>query len=78
MPKTVGRPRKRLRQKQLEMAARILNFDVSRKGVLNQAQCPKHGRHNTSFLYDENKNGVRVFCEKCDWQTLYRENVWSH
>ena len=68
---------KRLTRSQLKMAAQILTFDVERKGAVNKAECPIHKKKNLRYLYVED-DGVYVFCELCDWHTVYRKNIWIH
>ena len=68
---------KRLTRAQLEMAANILNFDVERKGTINHAECPKHGRQHLTYLFTKDRS-VEVACKKCSWHTHYPEVVWEH
>ena len=69
--------KKALTRPQLEMAANILNFDIRRKGAVNRAECPKHGRDNLTYLFYEGL-GVKISCKKCEWTTRYPEIVWEH
>lgn len=70
-----GRPRKRLSQEQLEMAARILNLDVARRGEINRSRCPVHGKQALSYLFSGGL--LYVFCEKCMWRTSFSDQEWQ-
>jgi hypothetical protein len=62
-----GRPSERISADQLKKAGQIIAWDIARQGKVSRWACPVHGKKSLS--YDVSPDGVRVFCEICDWTT---------